>query len=122
MLINALVIILMQRTFIIREKGSIATLKSMGYNNRKIMLWQTKRMSVAVIIGTVIGMLTSGIFTKITSGQVFRIMGAKDIDYMINPVEVYVIYPAALIVFSMLACLFVSRRVKKVEVRSMNVE
>ena len=122
MLINALVIILMQRTFIIREKGSIATLKSMGYNNRKIMLWQTKRMSVAVIIGTVIGMLTSGIFTKITSGQVFRIMGAKDVDYMINPVEVYVIYPAVLIVFSMLACLFVSRRVKKVEVRSMNVE
>ncbi|MBQ6230545.1 MAG: ABC transporter permease [Eubacterium sp.] len=122
LLINTMVIILMQRTFIIREKSSIASLKSVGYSNRKLMFWQTKRMAMAVIIGTVIGMLTSGIFTDITSGQVFKFMGVVEVDYMIRPVEVYVIYPIVLVIVSILACFFVSRRVKRVDVRSMNVE
>ena len=122
LLINAMVIILMQRTFIIREKSSIASLKSVGYSNKKLRIWQTKRMGIAIIIGTIIGTLTSEFFTDITSGQVFKIMGAKDVDYKINPVEVYVIYPIALIICGILACYFVSRRVKRVDVRSMNVE
>ncbi|MCR5149192.1 MAG: FtsX-like permease family protein [Eubacterium sp.] len=121
-LINIMVIMLMQRTFMTREKSSIATLKSVGYSNKKLIFWQAKRMGVAVIIGVVIGALTSGFFTDITSGLVFKFMGANEVDYEINIPEVYVIYPIILIVMSVLACMYASRRVKKIDVRMMNVE
>lgn len=121
-LINIMVIMLMQRTFMTREKSSIATLKSVGYSNEKLIRWQTKRMGIAVLIGTIIGALTSGFFTNITAGSIFGFMGAVDVEYELKIAEIYVLYPIILIVCSVLACMYASRRVKKIDVRMMNNE
>ena len=121
-MINVLVITLMQRTFMTREKNTIATLKSLGYSNRKLIGWQTRRMGLAVLLGGLIGLLTSGFFTDITAGQVFKFMGAVSVEYEINVVEAYIVYPLILVTFSLAACAWASRRVKKVDVKMINVE
>ena len=121
-LISVMVIVLMQRTFLIREESEIATLKSVGINNKKLVVWQTKRMAMVIIIGTIIGILSSGLFTRITSGQLFKMMGAYSIKFVINPWEIYIIYPIALVVSCIIACMMASRRVRKVDIRNMNVD
>jgi putative ABC transport system permease protein len=49
-------------------------------------------------------------------------MGAVDVEYELKIAEIYVLYPIILIVCSVLACMYASRRVKKIDVRMMNNE
>lgn len=118
--INVLVVVLMQKMFLIRERGEIGMLKSIGFSNRSLIGWQAKRVMLVLFFGIVIGTLTGAPFSQITSGQVFQMMGASKIEFVINPLEIYVVYPAALFVVTTLACIIAMRRVKRVSVQEMN--
>ena len=120
MMINILVVVLMQRIFITKEKGQIAMLKAIGFNKRAIYSWQLRRIGVVLVAGVFIGTLTSELFTKLTSGLVFKFMGCKSIEFYINPMEVYVLYPVALVVVTLIVCSFSLRRIRKVNVQEVN--
>lgn len=119
-IINILVVVLMQKMFLIRERGEMAMLKSIGFTNRAIITWQTKRIALVLFVGTVFGTLTGTIFTQITSGQVFKIMGATKIAFQINPLEVYLIYPLELFAITVIACIIVMFKVRKITVQDVN--
>lgn len=119
-IINVLVVVLMQKMFFIKEKGQIGMLKSIGFSNKAILIWQTKRVALVLFLGVLVGTLTGGLFCKITSGQVFKIMGLKSIDFVINPLEVYLIYPLAMMVVTLLACVITMRKIKTITVQDMN--
>ena len=120
MMINILVVVLMQRIFITKEKGQIAMLKAIGFNRSAIYSWQLRRIGVVLVAGVFIGTLTSELFTKLTSGLVFKFMGCKSIEFYINPMEVYVLYPVALVVVTLIVCCFSMRRIRKVNVQEVN--
>lgn len=119
-LINILVVVLMQKMFLIREQGEMGMMKAIGFSNGSIISWQTKRIAIVLFAGILLGTLTGTPFSQITSGQVFKIMGASRITFVINPVEVYGIYPAALFVATVLACVFTMRKVRKISAQEMN--
>ena len=119
-IVNALIIVLMQKMFLIRERGEIGMLKSIGYSNAKIIKWQTKRIAMVLLAGITLGIITSTFVTQITSGQVFKIMGASKIEFVINPVEVYVIYPIMVFVISITACIIIMQSVRKIDVKDVN--
>ena len=120
MMINILVVVLMQRIFITKEKGQIAMLKAIGFNKRAIYSWQLRRIGVVLVAGVLIGTLTSEIFTKLTSGLVFKFMGCKTIEFNVEPLEVYVLYPVALVIVTLIVCSFSLRRIRKVNVQEVN--
>ena len=95
-------------------------LKSIGYSNAKIIKWQTKRIAMVLLAGITLGIITSTFVTQITSGQVFKIMGASKIEFVINPVEVYVIYPIMVFVISITACIIIMQSVRKIDVKDVN--
>lgn len=118
--INVLVVVLMQKMFLIREQGEMGMLKAIGFSDGNIISWQTKRIMLVLFVGILIGTLTRTSFSEITSGQVFKIMGASKITFEINPLEVYVLYPAVLFVGTIIACIVTMLKVRKISPQEMN--
>ena len=120
LVINVLVVVLMQKMFLIRERGEIGMLKSIGFSDESLIGWQTKRIMLVLFAGIVLGTLTGTPFSEITSGRVFQMMGAEKIEFVVNPLEIYLLYPIALFVVTVLACVIAMRRVKRISVQEMN--
>ncbi len=119
-IVNILIVMLMQKMFLVRERGEMAMLKSIGFSNGKIISWQTKRIAIVLFLGVVLGTLTGTPFSQLTSGQVFKMMGASKIEFDINYLEVYVIYPLVIFAASVLMCMITMLSVRKITVNDMN--
>lgn len=115
-LINALVAILIEKTLLAKERGEIAMLKALGFKNRSIIAWQTLRMGIALFIGAIIGLFFSTPFSQLTSGQVFKMMGAMNIEFKVNVVEVYICYPVLVLTVTVLVSCITAFGVKKISV------
>lgn len=113
-LINVMVAILIEKTLLTKERGEIGMLKAIGFGNRSIIVWQTLRMGIALFIGTIIGLALSTPFSQVTSGQVFRFMGAMNIKFTVNIFEVYICYPALVLVATILATCVTAFGIKKI--------
>ncbi len=118
--INVLVAALMQKMFLIRERGEIGMLKSIGFSDGSLIGWQAKRIMLVLFSGIAVGTLTGAPFSELTSGRVFQMMGAEKIEFVINPLEIYAVYPALLFVVTVLACVLAMRQVKNISVQEMN--
>lgn len=118
--INILVVVLMQKMFLIREQGEMGMLKAIGFSNGSVISWQTKRIMLVLFAGILLGTLTGTPFSQVTSGQVFKMMGASKITFEINPLEVYIIYPVTLFVAIVIACVLTMLKVRKISPQEMN--
>lgn len=119
-MINILVVVLMQKMFLIREGAEMGMLKAMGFSDRAIIAWQTKRIMLVLFLGIVAGTITGSYFSQLTAGKVFQLMGAAKIKFVVNPWEVYVMYPLALFVVTVIACIITMRRVRRISVQEVN--
>lgn len=121
-LIDILVVVLMQKMFLIREKGTMGMLKTMGFTNGNIVAWQTKRIAVVLFAGMLIGCITGTPFSRITAGQIFKIMGAPHIEFEIKPLEVYFMYPLIVFTATIMICILTMLKVRKVTVNDIRGE
>jgi putative ABC transport system permease protein len=118
--VNALITILMIKSFIAKEKGEIAMLKSIGFRNSSIRFWQSARISIVLIVGIVLGIVLSKFLGPITAGQIFAQMGVHNIVFKVKPLEVYVVYPIILLVVTTAIAALSAGGVKKVELKEIN--
>ncbi|GFZ33047.1 ABC transporter permease [Clostridium zeae] len=118
--INALITILMMKTFITKEKGEIAMLKSIGFRNSSIRFWQTARISIVLIVAIALGIILSNFLGPLTIGQVFAVLGVHNIILKVNPLEVYVLYPIMLLVVTTVIAYLSAGAVKKVDLKEIN--
>lgn len=118
--INFLITSLLVRMLITKEIPEIAVLKSTGFKDKDIRKWQIARIAivliVSVILGTFIANLTGGF---LTSG-IFRIMGATQIKLLIEPLQVFVIYPITILIVTMVAVLSSLGQVRKTNIWEIN--
>lgn len=91
--VNALVAVLMVKSFIVREKREIALLKAVGFHNGFLILWQTLRIGIVLIFSVLVGALISGPLSTLIITPIFRMMGAYSIRFEIKSLEVYVLHP-----------------------------
>lgn len=101
--INILVAVLMVKSFITKEKGEIAMLKALGFGNACLVAWQSMRIGMVLLISIVIGTLISMPLSKLTIEPIFHMMGAYSIEFDVVPLEVYVVYPLAVLAATVLA-------------------
>ncbi len=95
-LICMLIAMLMERSFIDREKGQIAMLKASGFTGGFVVRWHVLRMGVVVLLSTALGIALSTPATQLLITPIFKTMGADFIKYEIAPLEAYVVYPVIL--------------------------
>ncbi len=118
--INILVVVLMQKMFLIREQAELGMLKAMGFSDHDLIVWQTKRIMLVLFAGITVGALSGNYFSQVTSGKVFQIMGAHKIDFVITPLEVYGIYPLTLFFAAVIASVITMQRVRRISVQEIN--
>lgn len=121
--INMLVALLMVKSFITKEKGEIALLKAIGFKNSSLIAWQSLRIGMVLFISILLGTALSTPLSKITVEPIFSIMGAKSIEFIIIPLEVYVIYPLTLLLATVLAASLGALQLRKISSReTSNIE
>lgn len=118
--INVLVTVLIVKSFITKEKGEIAMLKSVGFRNSSIIAWQTIRIAIVMMISSILGTLLSGPIAQISSGKIFAMMGASQIEFVIKPLEVYLIYPMIIFTLTVLASAITATQIKGISSQETN--
>lgn len=118
--INFLITSLIVRMLLTKEVPEIAVLKSIGFKDKDIRIWQVTRIGIilvlSIIIGTIAGNLLGG---PLTSG-IFKMMGATQINLLVEPLQVYVIYPVILIFTTMIAVITNLSGVRKTKIWEIN--
>lgn len=91
--LTLLVAILMERSFIAKEKAEIAMLKAVGFSSSAVIKIHTYRFVVVGIISSIIGIIITFPIVKLAVTPIFSMMGAGKIAFKINPIEICLIYP-----------------------------
>lgn len=102
LVVVVLVTILMERTFIADEKSQIAILKAIGFKDREIIKWHVCRFGIVSLISVIIAACVSIPMTELCITPIFGMMGASDINYNIDPLQIFVIYPGVIFVMTIL--------------------
>lgn len=118
--INVLVTVLMVKSFILKDKIEIALLKAIGFSNRKIIMWQVKRIGLILIISTLIGILLSNPVAKITVAKIFKMLGAGRINFVFDPLKSFILYPGIVICITLIASSIVALQVRHIKASEIN--
>ena len=94
--------IIMERSFISNEKSQIAILKAIGFTDKAIIKWHVIRLGFVSLAAVTLAAILSIPATDLIMTPVFGIMGAKTIDYLINPLNIFVIYPGIILLMTLL--------------------
>lgn len=95
-----LVTILMERSFIADEKGQIAILKAVGFTDGAVIRWQVYRFGLVALISVILAAILSIPMTELCITPIFGMMGASEIDYNIEPLRFFVMYPGAVLIMT----------------------
>ena len=112
--INALVAVLMVKSFITKEKREIALLKAIGFKNNALILWQTIRIGIVLIVSVLMGALVSSPLSPLIITPIFRMLGAYSIEYDIRALEVYMIFPLIVLGVTALAAFVSAQGLRKI--------
>lgn len=97
-----LVTILMERTFIADERSQIAILKAIGFSDRTVIRWHVYRFGLVSLAAVIVAAVISIPMTKLCITPVFGMMGASDIDFKIDMLQIFVIYPGIVLAVTIL--------------------
>lgn len=112
--INALVTVLMVKSFIIKEKNEIALLKAMGFQDDSLILWQTMRIGIVLLTSVVFGALISSPLSSLIITPIFHMMGAYSIQYEIKVVEIYVVFPLIILAATSFAAFLAAQGLRRI--------
>ncbi len=115
-LLTALVTVLMERSFIAKEKGEIALLKAIGTRNSKIYTYHVLRFVFVGIIAVVIGEIFALPLTNLCMDPIFKMMGLdRGVDYLVNSTEMYLIFPGLILATTAVSAFFTALYTRKIK-------
>ena len=116
LIVVVLIAVLMERSFISKEKSEIALMKAVGFKNKSVMLHHTIRFGIAMLAAIIIACVAVVPLTGLVIDPVFRIAGARgSIDYEINAAEVFGLYPAIILAVTILSAAFTALCTKMIK-------
>lgn len=115
-ILAALITVLMERSFIAKEKAEIALMKAIGMRNSKIYAHHTVRFLIVVTAAVIVAELLGMPLTKLCIDPIFRMMGLEmGIEYLQDPVEIYIIFPIIILASTIAGAFFTSLYTRKIK-------
>ena len=115
-ILAALITVLMERSFIAKEKGEIALMKAIGTRNSKIYTYHTLRFAFVGIIVVIMGEILALPLTHLCIDPIFKMMGMElAVDYVVNPIEMYLIFPLVILVTTIISAFLTSLYTRKIK-------
>ena len=104
LIIIILLAVLMERSFISKERAEIALMKAMGFGNRSVIVHHTTRFGITVLTGIVTASVLLMPLTKLIMDPLFGMMGAiGSIEYQFNILEIFGLYPVIIFCMTVLS-------------------
>ena len=97
-----LLIIMMEKTFVYKEKNDIALLKAVGFKDSYIRKWHTNRFIIVTLLAMITAMVLSVPLTKLLITPVFGMLGTSDIKYRYD-LGGFVLYPVIVLLATIVA-------------------
>ena len=119
-LIDILVAVLMEKSFLTKERGEIAMLKAIGFKNRSIILWQTLRIGIVMLAAVLFSVALASPIGKLATGGIFRMMGAKNIIFDTDVLKTYIIYPSIVLAATVFSVFLTAIGIRKVNSNEIN--
>lgn len=119
-LLIMLISLLMMKLFIVREKGQLAMLGSVGWRRHDIRMWLVMRMVWVVILSMIVAVPLSILCNQFVLKRIFAIMGAE-LQIQVEPLKAYLLYPFVLLGGIMAATYFATGSVKKIGTNDMKI-
>ncbi|MBQ3544315.1 MAG: ABC transporter permease [Lachnospiraceae bacterium] len=115
-ILAALITVLMERSFIAKEKGEIALMKAIGTRNSKIYIYHALRFVFVGIIVVIMGEILALPLTHLCIDPIFKMMGMElAVDYIVNPIEMYLIFPLVILVTTVVSAFLTSLYTRKIK-------
>jgi putative ABC transport system permease protein len=96
-------------------------LKSIGFSNAAIVKWQVLRIGIIMLISNLLAILLANPIGQITIAKSFEMMGATHVDFVVKPLEVYVIYPLIIFMAAMIASVITATQITKISVQETKI-
>lgn len=93
-----LVIVLFMRMLVAKDRGQIATLRSIGFTDRDITVQYLVRSVAVLVVGVAFGTLLANTLGQWMFGAVLSGLGADGLRFSIDVPLTYVVYPLLLLV------------------------
>lgn len=124
LILTALIVIMIERSFISKETGEIALMKALGIKSGRIIRQHTLRFVIAALVSVLLAVALCVPLTNLCITPIFSLMGnSSSISYLIRPLEVFVIYPAALLLTTALSAWLTALYTKTVKAsQTANIE
>lgn len=110
-----LVTILMERSFIADEKSQIAILKAIGFKDSSILKWHVYRFGLVALVAVILAAACSIPMTKLCVDPIFGMMGAVDVEYNIDPLQIFLLYPGVVLVMTVIVALLTALYTKTIK-------
>ncbi|MBP1545021.1 MAG: ABC transporter permease [Ruminococcus sp.] len=110
-----LVTVLVERSFISDERSQIALLKAIGFRNSSIISWNTLRFGIVALAAAILAAAASIPMTDLCITPVFGMMGASKIEFNIDPLQIFLLYPAVIFAVTILAAWLTSLYTGKIK-------
>ncbi len=98
------------------EIPTIAMLKSVGFDNRSIRLWQILRMMILVFIAICVGNLLVNTVGVTFVNMLFGILGLTGFEFVIHPVLTYLVIPSVIFITVIMTLWIRLRSVDDIEI------
>lgn len=116
LIIIIMISVLMERSFISKEKSEIALMKAIGFKNSAVYAHHTARFLIVGTVSSVLAILLCKPLTKLAIDPIFAIMGAvAGISYEIRPIEVFVVYPIVILLTTLAGTFLTSLYTKSIK-------
>lgn len=115
-ILAALITVLMERSFIVKEQGEIALMKAIGIRNRKIYVYHTLRFVFVGGMTVIAAELFALPLTHLFIDPIFRMMGMElAADYVISPIEMFLVFPLVILAATTTSAFLTSLYTKKIK-------
>lgn len=109
------VTILMERSFISDETSEIAILKAVGFRDSRVILWHVIRFGIVAVVAVILAGILSIPMTHLCITPIFGMMGATHIDYVIDPLRIFVMFPGIIVVLTVTVTFFTALYTKTIK-------
>ncbi len=104
LIIIVLIAVLMERSFISREKSEIALMKAVGFNNGSVIAHHALRFGIVAVLSSLLAAVLCLPLTKLAIDPIMGIMGAVNgVSYEIKAAEIFGMYPGIILAATVFA-------------------
>ena len=83
-------------------------------------MWQVIRIGIVDFLAIVFGVLLTNPVSQITTGLIFKMMGAESIVFVNDVINAYIIFPLIVLIVTIISVIFTALSIRNIKTSEIN--